>query len=462
MMLQMRRPVMIALAAALILAACGGSGDSKAATPDDTTASSAATPTANGLTDPGRENIAFYYQRIRRGDDLTKLGTVSLVVTGKTAGRTAAVAIKQTGAEAYRGVQAYWFTTGDSYDGMEVERRPDWAFCLDGAQPLLARTVAGDPWYFLDANEKGVRAAFAQRLQILKQQGWDGVFLDRGFAAMTGQDVTTSPAWNKTSTCTQDPVDPKATLSDAYVGMASEVKRAGLKLILNYGVSPFDARTPMRPDPRCVSAGRRGCKTLHDVWPYVDGVLDEAVAHPRDVDWANDYRSNRLNEQNAKQGKIVVGLLTQGTMGGTHSREVAYFEWARVKLFVVPLAVNTGDDNCGNPPPGTLCNRQGLSPELANIRFGAPLEPEPTRSQCRPASNVNCIWTRRYEDGMSLANVTDAATTAGPITLGVGGCRYIKDVATQQPLSENRCVRAATLEVDAWSGHPLVYSKSPW
>jgi hypothetical protein len=463
MMNEMRRPVMLALAATLILAACGGGGSKT--TTDATTASSTPAVSTNALTAPGRENIAFDYMRIRANENLTKFGAVSLIVAGKTAGRHSAQAIKATGAQAYRGVQAYWFTTGSSYDGMEVERRADWAFCLDGAQPLVARTVAGDPWFFLDANEKAVRTAFAQRLQILKREGWDGVFFDRGFAALTGEDVTTSPAWNKTSTCTQDPVDPKATLADAYVGMASEVKHAGLKLIMNYGVSPFDARTPMRPDPRdpgCDDPSGKQCATLHDVWPSVDGMLDEAVAHPRDIDWANDYRSNRLNEQNATQGKVVVGLLTQGTMGGTHSREAAYFEWARVKLFVVPLAVNTGDDNCGNPPPGTLCNRQALYPELANIQFGAPLEPEPQASQCRADSKIDCIWTRRYANGMSLANVTDAKTNAGPIKLGVDGCRYVKDVETQQPLAVNQCVTTASLDVDAWSGHPLVYSKSPW
>jgi hypothetical protein len=63
---------------------------------------------------------------------------------------------------------------------------------------------------------------------------------------------------------------------------------------------------------------------------------------------------------------------------------------------------------------------------------------------------------------MSLANVTDAQIAAGPIKLGVDGCRHIKDVATQQPLSANQCLNAASIEVDAWSGHPLVYSKSPW
>ena len=58
-------------------------------------------------------------------------------------------------------MQAYWFADGDSYDGIEVTERPDWAFCLDGDTPLVARTDAkGNKWYFLDSNERGVSDAF--------------------------------------------------------------------------------------------------------------------------------------------------------------------------------------------------------------------------------------------------------------------------------------------------------------
>jgi hypothetical protein len=460
------RPVVL-LAGVILLAACSGGGSDSASTttapPPSTVPTPANVPT---LTAPGRENIAFYYQRISRTTDLAKLGSVSLVVTGKTAGRTAAVAIKKTGARAYRGVQAYWFADGDSYDGLEVTKRMDWAFCLSGDTPLVARTDAqGVKWYFLDSNERGVRDAFAQRMEILKQQGWNGIFFDRGFAAMTGRDDVANPAWDKVSTCTQDPVAANATLSDAYVGMAGEVRKAGLDLIVNYGTSPFDATVPMRPDPRdpkCQDK-QKGCKTLEDVWPEVDGVLDEAVAHPKDVNWANDYRSNSLNEQMSHQGKNVVGLLTQGTMGGHHSRDVAYYEWARVKLFTIPLAVNTGDDGCGNPAPGALCNRQALYPELANIAFGTPVVSAPQSSQCTSGSKVHCIWVRRYANGMSLVNVSPTTKQTGSLPLGVKGCRYVKDVSTGQPLAGPKaCITSVSLSAKAWSGHPLVYSESPW
>ena len=154
-----------------------------------------------------------------------ELGTVSLIVTGKTAGRTAAVAIKQTGAKAYRGVQAYWFADGDSYDGIEVTERPDWAFCLEGSTPLVARTDRGRQQVVLPRLQRarGVSDAFGARMDDLRKEGWDGVFFDRGFAALTGRDDAKNPTWNKVSTCTEDPVKPD---SDA-LGRVPRARFAG-------------------------------------------------------------------------------------------------------------------------------------------------------------------------------------------------------------------------------------------
>ena len=45
------------------------------------------------------------------------------------------------------------------------------------------------------------------------------------------------------STCTGQPVTPGATFADAYVGIMAIAKQAGVPLIINYGVSPFDPLT---------------------------------------------------------------------------------------------------------------------------------------------------------------------------------------------------------------------------
>ena len=286
-----------------------------------------------------------------------------------------------------------------------------------------------------------MRDAFAQRMDILRKQGWNGVFFDRGFAAMTGRDDVANPAWDKVSTCTQDPVDrerdPLGRLRRHGVRGAQGRARPHPQL-RHIPVRRDRADAARPPRPEVPGAQQKGCKTLEDVWPEVDGVLDEAVAHPKDVNWANDFRSNSLNEQMSHQGKNVVGLLTQGTMGGQHSRDVAYYEWARVKLFTIPLAVNTGDDGCGNPAPGALCNRQALYPELANIAFGTPVVSAPQSSKCSSGSTVHCIWVRRYANGMSLVNVSATKKQTGSLPLGVPGCRYVKDVSTGQPLAGPR------------------------
>ena len=208
----------------------------------------------------------------------------------------------------------------------------------------------------------------------------------------------------------------------------------------------------MRPDPRTRSA-RAEAQGLQDP----RGRRGPRRRHPRRGRRAPQGRLlgerlplEPLNEQMSHQGKYVVGLLTQGTMGGTHSREVAYYEWARVKLFVIPLAVNTGDDNCGNPPPGTLCNRQALYPELANIQFGTPVESEPQSSQCTSGSDVHCIWVRRYAArdvaGERLAD--QEADRLDPRSASRAAV-YVKDVETGQPLAgTNACVKSVSLDAD--------------
>jgi hypothetical protein len=59
-------------------------------------------------------------------------------------------------------------------------------------------------------------------------------------------------------------------------------------------------------------------------------------------------------------------------------------------------------------------------------------------------------------------NVSPATKSSGPIDLGLEQCVYVKDVSTQQPLAANACVKSVSLDAVAWSGHPLVYSETPW
>jgi hypothetical protein len=127
-----------------------------------------------------------------------------------------------------------------------------------------------------------------------------------------------------------------------------------------------------------------------------------------------------------------------------------------VKLFPIPLAVNTGEGGCktGNP---AICNRHRLYPELADATLGKPISAAPTSAQCDQGSTVRCAWMRTYEDGMSLLNVTDHPVTVD-VPLGVDGCRKVEDLWRQQDVDGGKCVTRVKLTLQAWTGRPLLYS----
>ena len=155
-----------------------------------------------------------------------------------------------------------------------------------------------------------------------------------------------------------------------------------------------------------------------------------------------------------------MGLITQSTLGGDESKDAAYFQWARVKLFKIPLAVNTGDSGCAGITG--ICNHAALYPELVDTVFGDPVAPQPASQSCVNGSTTQCVWNRTYAYGMSVVNVTPNRVGAQKLELGVNGCRYVQDVFANRPLADNKCVESVTLDLPAWSGRPLRYSTKPW
>lgn len=480
-----RRLLVLAAVGAVVVAGAfgaseltGGDDGDPSASPTTTSSttgrsSSSSTPAATrtaeitpvATPDTGtRENVAFYYQGIKPDTDFSKLGAVEVVIAGKAAPAYTPSLIHRSGAKAYRGVQMYWFSTGSSYDGLEIQKRPDLALCLDGSNPFIARMDAKDqPWVYVDGNEREVQDLFAQRLRELKAQGWDGIFFDRGFAAMTGIDDKPNPAWNQPSTCTQNPVTPGATMSDAYLALASEVRAAGLDVVVNYGMSPFDRRHPMRPDPRdpnCRPIENTPCRRLDDPWNVTDWILDEAIAHVDDRDWDADFAANQANEIGARSGKHVMGLITNANMAGRQDRQTAVYAFSRVKLFPIPVGINTGDDGCPKSPPGALCNRHGVYPELVGMQFGATVDSRPSNPGCN-GTDPHCIWFRRYVNGASVVNVSDRPGTV-TFALGTPGCRYVKDLGSGVVLGQNACINQVTLSAGPYTGHPLAYSTRAW
>jgi hypothetical protein len=449
------------LAIGLLVSACAGSGSEGSSGTTTTAPSPTTTRAPRKVVEPGRENVAFYYQQIRRDANLTRLGTVRTVVAGiQNDGAGAAARIHETGAQAYRYVQSYWFPDDRVFDGLDIRAHRDWAYCADGDEPKPGRTDAtGAVWWFLDVNERPVHQYFLDKFRALKAEGWDGVFLDRGYASLTGFDTANYGVWDKSSTCTQQPVERGATFADAYVGLMTVARAAGIPVMMNYGVSPFDAQTPLRPDPRdesCIKRDFAGCPTLDDAWDATTFVLDEAISHPKDKYWKEDFAANLANEQDATHPGRVVGLLTTATIG-EQTRKNVYYGWSRVKLFSIPLGVNTGDRGCA-AAKGAPCNRHALYPELADVTFGAPLTTIPASAQCSAGSDIRCVWSRPYQQGMALVNASPRPRTTATMPLGVEGCRYVLDVFTNRPLAGNRCVTAVSVELGPWEGHPLQYA----
>lgn len=432
-------------------------------------ASAAPNPVRTG--DGGVGNVTLYYHgktKLAPGADLSDLGNPTVVVatgTGEEAQQIAA--IHSIGAKAYRYVQYYWAPQGRPYEGVNFTQLPGWKFCRSGDTGLIGRTVGSERWYFIDTNEIAVRNRIRDALVAIRARGWDGVMFDRGAAATQAVlDTRGRRNWFRRSTCTHDPYRSRATFSDAYMHMVGMARGVGLGTMMNNGRSPFDPSLPMRPDPsdkQCREALWSYCRKVDDAWPRLDLVLNERAARPRAQDWRSTFTGNRRSERNTSYGRRTVGVITTASLGGVrHQRPPAvFYQWARIKLFDLPVAVNTGDDGCDGAPDGSVCNRYGLYPALTSIRFGAPLTSLPASGNCVGTSDVRCTWLRRYAAGMSVVNVTDEQRTAR-LPLGLNECRYVYDVFHQTPLNANRCVTRVRLDLPAWSGRPLLYATKPW
>jgi hypothetical protein len=448
-----RAPIVVLVLVALVAGACssGSSGDESGNEPEEKAPAAA----------PARENVTFYYQQVHADRDLSRLGKVQLVVAApQTDGAEAARLIKSTGAKAYRYLQTYWLPTTGYTDDPESTTATERFFCQEGDEPTVGRTDRqGRDWYFYDMNERAALDHLKGRLQAAKAEGWDGVFFDRGFAALTGyDDEVNTNVWDEVSSCTDDPVQEGATFADAYVGATREAHEAGLEIMMNYGVSPFDNATPLRPDSKSDACRERdfaNCPRLDDVWEGIDWTLNEAIAHPQDQAFLADYEANLKNEREAKNGRRVVGLLTTASLG-ENNRVNVFFEWARVKLFQIPLAVNTGEGGCQGQTV-SVCNRAQLYPDLANANLGEPLAQEPSKQACTGNPDVNCLWVRRYSHGMSVVNVSAEPVTA-TLKLGVDGCRVVTSVYDRRALEDRRCVTKVPMTIPAWSGRPLIYA----
>jgi hypothetical protein len=171
-----------------------------------------------------------YRYGVATPDSFTSIGVGDRVVVGPQAtdagDRRAAQFVHDRGASAFRYVQSYWSPLARQYQGMNVNNHLDWAFC---APSPIIDTVAhpGHAWLMLDMNERAARNAAVRYLRHVKDAGYDGVFFDRGMAALIGQYSHVQ------STCTTDPIVPGRTQADAYVALWGQAKAVRLQVAFN-------------------------------------------------------------------------------------------------------------------------------------------------------------------------------------------------------------------------------------
>jgi hypothetical protein len=131
-----------------------------------------------------------------------------------------------------------------------------------------------------------------------------------------------------------------------------------------------------------------------------------------------------------------------------------------VKLFDIPLGVAVWDREkaCPGVPSDESCDTLLTYPELTSVQLGKPIEARPDSSRCEAGKPPRCVWSRRYEEGAMVANVQARGIASYKLSLGTKGCRYVRDVASNQPLAGNQCVTEVTIDLLPWSGRPLAYS----
>ena len=197
----------------------------------------------------------------------------------------------------------------------------------------------------------------------------------------------------------------------------------------------------------------------HDGRDEADLLLNESVAFPRDQLWQRTFEANQMSE---RSGRRVVGLLTTYTLGGAshQNRADVFYEWARVKLFDLPLAVNTGTTVRWRPSRRVQPLRHVSRPGRRAVRQAA--DGLPGGEHCMPGSDVRCVWTRQYAHGLNIVNVSGRHLTSRSFDLPDGKCRYVYDVFARRPLAGNTCISRLEVDLPPWSGRPLLESTRPW
>ena len=387
------------------------------------------------------ENWVLYHQQVAPSDGLLFAGARAIIVSSQRSETGTTRLIHAEGAAAYHYLNVYRLPLGHSYAGIDLAQHPDWQFCGPDGVPKQGRAAARAitarqmTWAYPDLNERGMHDAIIAYLRALKEDGYDGVFFDRGTAALG---VGAMP--NQVSSCTSDPVAPGATFADAYARVLTDAGAMGLRVVLNYDtrVAP-----PLRTDVAGVATR----------------ILLQTAPHARAQEIAESFARRRAEEAAASGG--APRYLEEVKTDRAGDRRAAFFEWAKAALWRVDIAINSGNDGCaGTGLHGVRCWRYGTFPQLTRVARGAALTGAPRGISCRVGHPYRCLWVRTWRHVVVAVNET-AYPISMTLNLRHATCRVVRNLWSRRLVHHGACVRTLTTHVPAYSGRVFTENSEP-
>jgi hypothetical protein len=425
---------------------------------------------AASITEPPRDNVAFFYEQVAGFTDAElkyKLAGAAFVIVGQqgdpdrsdywTIESRAASRIAATGAVPIHYVEYVWRRTDQDSFGIDLSTHPQWRVCYSTGGVVSAARDRASGGYYIDMNERDARVAADTYMYRLKQAGYKGLFYDIGRRTFVHglphikPDGTTIKLANTRSGCTGNPVASGRTVSETYAALMDNMRVKHHMFTVVNCCAPGDLS----------HSGVAGATHVRDV---TNRFVNEATKYF--VDWKTIQHDNAESQASKRVWNFQCG----------ESPHWALYSWARAKMWHQPVMVNTGEGSTSGDCIHAS-NQHGLWGELSNARLGQPLDSSYKRGQCEPGSTSLCFFWRRYTNGLVVVN-------NGRYTLGSGGpvpltggsmpsCVYLGEVQVPAggtgdrlvyPVGRvnNRCISSATPTAGKYEGRVFIYRSSPW
>ena len=364
-------------------------------------------------------NWVWYYQNVTALDASKYAGAKDVVVADQKSDAATVQTVHSQGALAFHYVNVFWFPINRTYEGTNISKISDGAFCSNAP-------AARDGWAYANLNNAALRASIDAYLASLKSDGYDGVFFDRGTVALS----TSYPMPNLVSDCPSD--TSKATFADGYATIVKDAHKLGLRIVVNYG-----GGHPLR----------------RDVARVTTRIMQESVPATSDT-FATAF-ARRSHEDAAAAADGAPRYVEEIKTASISDKADAFYGWASGALWDIDLTVNSGDDSCTGD--AGVCWHYGTFPVLTAVERGAAMDSKPGSRTCVKGSTINCLWTRRWNHALVIVNQTNA-TIAASVSTGHTTCRIFTNVYAGKAMHKGRCTDKLTFSVPAHSGR--VYTEA--